>query len=111
VFETVCEHVWPAVRDVALRIDHVGSTAVPGLAAKPIIDMDVVVTSDGDIPQALERLASVGYRWRGDLGVRGREAVKLRRRGTPPSSGATRRCPTGTWMSTWPPRRRSSPNC
>lgn len=84
-FETVCEHVWPAVRDVALRIDHVGSTAVPGLAAKPIIDMDVVVASDSDVPQVLQRLASLGYRWLGDLGVRGREAVELRRdQGLPP---------------------------
>jgi GrpB-like predicted nucleotidyltransferase (UPF0157 family) len=34
-FDTVRHHVWPAVKGVALRIDHVGSTAVPGLAAKP----------------------------------------------------------------------------
>jgi quercetin dioxygenase-like cupin family protein len=32
-FDTVRRHVWPAVKDVARRIDHVGSTAVPGLAA------------------------------------------------------------------------------
>jgi mannose-6-phosphate isomerase-like protein (cupin superfamily) len=71
-FDAVCAHVWPAVEDVALRVDHVGSTAVPGLAAKPIIDMDVVVASAGDVPRAIERLATVGYRWRGDLGVPGR---------------------------------------
>jgi GrpB-like predicted nucleotidyltransferase (UPF0157 family)/mannose-6-phosphate isomerase-like protein (cupin superfamily) len=76
-FETVRGRVWPAVDDVALRIDHVGSTAVPGLAAKPIIDMDVVVPTSDDVPDVIERLADIGYRWRGDLGVPGREAFKL----------------------------------
>jgi GrpB-like predicted nucleotidyltransferase (UPF0157 family) len=73
-FEQVRATVWPAVADVALRIDHVGSTSVPGLAAKPIIDMDVVVASEDDLRPAIERLRTVGYRWRGDLGVPGREA-------------------------------------
>ena len=75
-FERVCDKVWPAVSDVAVRIDHVGSTSVPGLAAKPIIDMDIVVASDQDVQPVIERLASIGYRWRGDLGVEGRQAFK-----------------------------------
>jgi GrpB-like predicted nucleotidyltransferase (UPF0157 family)/quercetin dioxygenase-like cupin family protein len=73
-FATVQRHVWPAVEDVALRVDHVGSTSVPGLAAKPIIDLDIVVASADLVPVAIERLAGIGYRWRGDLGVPGREA-------------------------------------
>jgi len=73
-FEQVRARVWPAVGDVALRIDHVGSTSVPGLAAKPIIDMDIVVASEEAVRPAIERLARIGYRWRGDLGVTGREA-------------------------------------
>jgi len=75
-FEQVRERVWPAVADVALRIDHVGSTSVTGLAAKPIIDMDIVVRSEGDVPLAIGRLAGIGYRWRGDLGVAGRQAFE-----------------------------------
>jgi GrpB-like predicted nucleotidyltransferase (UPF0157 family) len=75
-FEQVRARVWPAVQDVALRIDHVGSTAVPGLAAKPIIDMDIVVPSQDDVRTVIDRLARAGYRWRGDLGVAGREAFQ-----------------------------------
>jgi GrpB-like predicted nucleotidyltransferase (UPF0157 family)/mannose-6-phosphate isomerase-like protein (cupin superfamily) len=75
-FEAIRAHVWPAVEDVALRIDHVGSTSVPGLAAKPVIDLDVVVATEAAVPPAIDRLAGLGYRWRGDLGVPGREAFK-----------------------------------
>ena len=60
------------------RIDHVGSTAVPGLAAKPIIDIDIVVASEDQVGTVIERLATDGYRWRGDLGVVGREAFDAR---------------------------------
>ncbi len=84
-FEQVRSHIWPAIREVALRVDHVGSTAVPGLAAKPIIDMDVVVASEEEVRPAIEGLEAAGYRWRGDLGVSGREAFKeVRDQGLPP---------------------------
>jgi GrpB-like predicted nucleotidyltransferase (UPF0157 family)/quercetin dioxygenase-like cupin family protein len=75
-FETVYRRVWPVVADIALRIEHVGSTAVPGLAAKPIIDMDIVVAAEGGVRPVIDRLAASGYRWCGDLGVVGREAFK-----------------------------------
>jgi GrpB-like predicted nucleotidyltransferase (UPF0157 family) len=75
-YERIRSRVWPAVSDVALRIDHIGSTAVPDLAAKPIIDADVVVASDADVRPAIERLGRIGYRWRGDVGVEGRQAFK-----------------------------------
>ena len=76
-FETVRAHVWPAVEEVALRIDHVGSTSVPGLAAKPIIDMDIVVADQSQIRVVIDRLRPLGYQWVGDLGVVGREAFHL----------------------------------
>jgi GrpB-like predicted nucleotidyltransferase (UPF0157 family) len=75
-FETVREHVWPAVKDIALRIDHVGSTSVPGLAAKPVIDMDIVVASEVDVRPVIDRLAAIAYQWLGDLDVPGRQAFK-----------------------------------
>jgi GrpB-like predicted nucleotidyltransferase (UPF0157 family) len=66
--------IWPVVRDVALAVEHVGSTAVPGLAAKPVIDIDVVVATLAHVRLAIERLATLGYVHRGDLGVADREA-------------------------------------
>jgi GrpB-like predicted nucleotidyltransferase (UPF0157 family) len=74
-FEAIVARIRPAVSNVALAIEHVGSTSVPGLAAKPIIDVDVVVDA-ADVPVAIERLAAIGYSHRGDLGVPGREAFR-----------------------------------
>lgn len=74
LFERLRSHVWPVVRECALSIEHVGSTSVPGLAAKPIIDMTVVVETRADVPTAIGRLATLGYVHRGDLGIKEREA-------------------------------------
>ena len=73
-FEMLRQRIWPEVADVALRIEHVGSTSVPGLAAKPIIDMSIVVASRNDVPKTIERLAPLGYVHRGTLGIDDREA-------------------------------------
>jgi len=66
---------------LAIRIEHVGSTAVPGLAAKPIIDLDVVIASRDPLPAVIRRLQPLGYHHEGDLGVPGREAFT-----TPPDT-------------------------
>ena len=59
---------------LAVAIEHVGSTAVPGLAAKPIIDLDVVIADRTDLSAVIKRLRPLGYHHEGDLGVPGREA-------------------------------------
>ena len=78
-FETLGSIISSAVGDIAIAVEHVGSTSVPGPAAKPIIDIDVVVASTADVSVAIERLAVIGYVHRGNLGVEGREAF-----GSPP---------------------------
>lgn len=75
-FEQLRDRIWPALSDFALAVEHVGSTAVPGLAAKPVIDFCVVVRSRADVPLGIERLAQLGYVHRGDLGVPDREAFR-----------------------------------
>ena len=75
-FERLRQRIWPVVSDVATSVEHVGSTSVPGLAAKPIIDMSVVVPTAADVPIAIERLAALDYIHRGTLGVEGRDTFQ-----------------------------------
>ena len=62
---------------LASRVEHVGSTAVPGLCAKPIVDLDVVIGADVDFAAVTEALQRLGYEHEGDLGIEGREAFRL----------------------------------
>ncbi|MEM1097892.1 MAG: GrpB family protein [Planctomycetota bacterium] len=75
-FEALRAKLWPDLAKVALAIEHVGSTSVPGLAAKPIIDAAIVVETRGDLPAVIAVLAEHGYGHRGDLGVTGRESFR-----------------------------------
>ena len=49
----------------AMRIEHVGSTSVPNLLAKPVIDIAVAVTSTAAADECIEPLTSLGYEYRG----------------------------------------------
>ncbi|MDX2007899.1 MAG: GrpB family protein [Meiothermus sp.] len=75
-FERLKALIWPAVSDFALSVEHVGSTSVVGLAAKPVIDLDVVIPGAEYLPLAVRRLATLGYTHRGDLGIEGRDAFE-----------------------------------
>ena len=55
-------------------IEHVGSTSVEGLGAKPVIDLDAVLKDPDDLPKVIAKLAEHGYVHQGDLGLPGREA-------------------------------------
>lgn len=76
IFERIRSYVWPAVRDIAIDVEHVGSTSVPGLSAKPVIDACIVVQSSREVPACIERLAGIDYVHRGNLGVPEREAFR-----------------------------------
>jgi GrpB-like predicted nucleotidyltransferase (UPF0157 family) len=78
LFEQLRRNLLPVVGDIALAVEHVGSTAVPGLAAKPVIDIDVVVASRAELAVLIDRLAGSGYVHQGDLGIEGREAFEHR---------------------------------
>jgi len=62
-----------------VAIEHVGSTAVPGLAAKPVIDCDIVV-AEPDVPAASAVLAGLGFTPLGELGIPLRWAFREPRR-------------------------------
>ena len=65
-----------ASQDTILRIEHVGSTSVPGLWAKPILDIDIVIDSDTLLPAVIDRLTALGYVYEGDLGITDRHAFR-----------------------------------
>jgi GrpB-like predicted nucleotidyltransferase (UPF0157 family) len=73
-FERIRTRVDAALDGLAHETVHVGSTAVPGLAAKPIIDIDIVVADRRAVRAAIDSLAAAGWRHQGDNGIAGREA-------------------------------------
>lgn len=64
VFQAHAVAIGDALGATALRIEHIGSTSVPGLAAKPIIDILVVVENSADEGSYLPHLAAAGYELR-----------------------------------------------
>ena len=75
-FNDIRRELEAALGDLAVGIEHVGSTSVEGLSAKPIIDIDVVIRDYSVFDAVVRKLASVGYIHEGDLGIQGREAFK-----------------------------------
>lgn len=76
-FAEIADRVHAAFAEgLLIIVEHVGSTSVAGLAAKPVIDLNVVVPSRKDIPEAIARLATLGYEHQGNLGIMGREAFR-----------------------------------
>jgi len=69
LFEREAERIRAAIGPVALDVQHVGSTAVGGLPAKPIIDIAVAVTSFEEAADCVRPLRSIGYEYRGENGI------------------------------------------
>jgi GrpB-like predicted nucleotidyltransferase (UPF0157 family) len=75
-FERVSRDLSIALSGVdVLAVEHVGSTSVRDLPAKPIIDIDIVVPPDA-LPRALAALELAGYVYQGELGINDRHAFK-----------------------------------
>jgi len=74
LFDGFADAVRAHLGTLVQRVEHIGSTAVPGLPAKAIIDLDVVVESHADLPLAIARLTGMGYAHEGELGISGRHA-------------------------------------
>ena len=73
-FDAIKTEVEVALGGLAIAVEHVGSTAVEGMSAKPCIDLDVVIADYGVLSEAVARLATIGYVHEGNLGIEGREA-------------------------------------
>ncbi|MCL2528148.1 MAG: RNA 2',3'-cyclic phosphodiesterase [Defluviitaleaceae bacterium] len=73
-FEKIKAFLLPYIGRVVTDIHHIGSTSVPGLSAKPIIDFDIEIESMKNFPAIKEQLGQLGYKHLGDVGIPGREA-------------------------------------
>jgi GrpB-like predicted nucleotidyltransferase (UPF0157 family) len=72
-YRRIADEVDRALVAVSHTTEHIGSTAVPGLAAKPIIDLFAVVESLGQLCDAISALGGAGWKHEGDGGLAGRE--------------------------------------
>ena len=77
-YAKIKNEILPAVEDAIIIIEHVGSTSVKGLYAKPIIDINIVIENRDILPDIIQRLAQIAYTHEGDLGITGREAFKYK---------------------------------
>ena len=75
-FEKIKKEIESAIGDLIVGIEHVGSTSVEGLSAKPIIDIDIVISDYSVFDAVVQRLQSIGYIHEGNLGIKDREAFK-----------------------------------
>ena len=75
-FEKIKFELENAIGDLILGIEHVGSTSVQGMSAKPSIDIDVIIKDYSVFDIIVSRLADIGYIHEGNLGIKDREAFK-----------------------------------
>ena len=73
-FKKIKLYLERALENSIIAIEHVGSTSVEGLLAKPIIDIDVIIESHDKFDDVKSRLENLGYYHEGDLGIKNREA-------------------------------------
>jgi GrpB-like predicted nucleotidyltransferase (UPF0157 family) len=67
-FQRLADELSARLGELAVAIEHVGSTAVPGLTAKPILDITVGLAPAADPDWAITALQALGYQFRGDKG-------------------------------------------
>ena len=75
-FEDIKSEIERALGDLIVGIEHIGSTSVVGMSAKPCIDIDVVIKDYSVFDAVVKRLGAIGYIHEGDLGIKDREAFK-----------------------------------
>ena len=75
-FEEIKNEIEKAMGDWIVGIEHIGSTSVEGLSAKPCIDIDVIIKDYSVFDAVVRELEAIGYIHEGDLGIKDREAFK-----------------------------------
>ena len=75
-FEKIKTEIEAEIGDLIIDIEHVGSTSVEGMSAKPCIDIDVIIKDYSVFDEIVRKLGAIGYIHEGDLGIKDREAFK-----------------------------------
>ena len=75
-FEKIKGEIEEVIGDSIIGIEHIGSTSVEGMSAKPCIDIDVIIEDYSVLPAVIDGLRAIGYIHEGDLGIKEREAFK-----------------------------------
>jgi GrpB-like predicted nucleotidyltransferase (UPF0157 family) len=70
-----------AIGDAVLDVEHIGSTAIAGIAAKAIIDLMPVLRANAELDSGRGQMEALGYLWRGEFGIPGRRYYVLEREG------------------------------
>lgn len=76
-FASTAAAIRGALADLPIELHHIGSTAVPGIVAKPIIDILGVVPTLDALDARTERLEALGWVARGELGIPGRRFFRM----------------------------------
>lgn len=82
-FENLKNELLKILPDKSIDIQHVGSTAVPNLVAKPILDIDIIINDPALLYKISERLTTIGYSNVGEQGITGRFAFSQNSAYTP----------------------------
>lgn len=72
------------------NIQHIGSTAIPELISKPILDVDIIIDDEQSFARIEKRLEILGYQSKGEQGITGRFAFRQRNNLTPLTPSAKR---------------------
>ena len=75
-FEDIKREIQYALADLIIGIEHVGSTSVEGLSAKPCIDIDIIIQDYTAFDKIVKKLANIGYVHEGTLGIENRAAFR-----------------------------------
>jgi GrpB-like predicted nucleotidyltransferase (UPF0157 family) len=66
-----------ALGETLVTVEHIGSTAIPGIMAKPIVDLIPIVTELAALDGAQSRVEALGYEYLGEFGLAGRRYCRL----------------------------------
>ena len=76
MFVKEAEKIKNILKENLIEIHHIGSTSVPGMAAKPIIDIMPVVRSINDVDNLKNEFENIGYEYLGEFGIKGRRYLR-----------------------------------